>query len=153
VRMERLELSWVSPPPPQDGVSASSTTSAIRGVGRYIGCSSCSAQHRGHNHCAPADLGLHDGGRRVRVVCRIGGANKYVSAAECEVVVAPAVRSGAERVHRLGLSLRIDDHEIWIAVLVLHRPELVALGIHSKSIIVAKDGVGCNDIAVWLASP
>jgi hypothetical protein len=24
--MERLELSWVSPPPPQDGVSASSTT-------------------------------------------------------------------------------------------------------------------------------
>ena len=28
--MERLELSWVSPPPPQDGVSASSTTSAIQ---------------------------------------------------------------------------------------------------------------------------
>ncbi len=28
VRMERLELSWVSPPPPQDCVSASSTTSA-----------------------------------------------------------------------------------------------------------------------------
>jgi hypothetical protein len=28
VRMERLELSWVSPPPPQDGVSANSTTSA-----------------------------------------------------------------------------------------------------------------------------
>ena len=30
VRMERFELSWVSPPPPQDGVSASSTTSAIQ---------------------------------------------------------------------------------------------------------------------------
>jgi hypothetical protein len=30
VRMERLELSWVSPPPPQDGVSASFTTSAIQ---------------------------------------------------------------------------------------------------------------------------
>ena len=29
MRMERFELSWVSPPPPQDGVSASSTTSAI----------------------------------------------------------------------------------------------------------------------------
>ncbi len=29
VRMERFELSWVSPPPPQDGVSASFTTSAI----------------------------------------------------------------------------------------------------------------------------
>ena len=28
--MERFELSWVSPPPPQDGVSASSTTSAIQ---------------------------------------------------------------------------------------------------------------------------
>jgi hypothetical protein len=30
VRMERLELSWVPPPPPQDGVSASSTISAMR---------------------------------------------------------------------------------------------------------------------------
>src|SRR5579863_5980673 len=46
--------------------------------------------------------------------------------------------------------LGIDDHEIRLGVLILHCPQQVSVGICPESIIVAKDGVGGDDIAIWV---
>ena len=50
----------------------------------------------------------------------------------------------------LGLSLRfrVDDHEVGIAILVLHGPDLLGLRVHLDAVVVSGNGVGVDHIAV-----
>ncbi len=42
-----------------------------------------------------------------------------------------------ERVQSLPVSLRIDDHQVGVGVFVLHRPQLVRVGVHLQPVVVS----------------
>src|SRR4030081_2625237 len=65
-------------------------------VGRDISRRSRGVEDRGHVDHVPANLSLYDGRGCIWIVRRIGGAQKNIVAAKCNIVIAAAMGSRAE---------------------------------------------------------
>jgi len=120
-------------------------------VGRDISCRGRTAEHWRHRDRGSTDLRLYDGGPVVGSVGRIGGANENIVTAEGDVVIAAAMRGGAEGVWGgMSLGFWINDHEVGTGILVLQCPYLMGVWIYAESIVVSGNSVGGDDIAIEL---